>query len=123
MIRHHGAMTETPWLTVASTLGVAGAAWQTIVAAQMHIDSMRSFLGDHNEILREEKSRAIADVPAWRILKRRRVWKRSIREVDVVLTEDELLLLRRYDSQAWGWSLVLIAALIAAAVGWTSIFS
>ncbi len=109
------------WLALAATSGAIGAGWQTVTAVLFEIKSMDAFLGAHNEIIREERARIRSSIPSWRLRKRRRALKAATKEALDVLSPSELELSRRYDLQSYGWSFVVIAALIACVVAWVDV--
>jgi hypothetical protein len=113
---------ELMWLAVAATAASVGAVWQCVLAAISGVDSMESFLGHHNRLIREEQQRALASIPRWRLWQRRRKAKRIVAESQVVLTDDEKRLGRAYDRQAGAWSWVIVGTLIAAVVAWIQVF-
>jgi len=109
------------WLALAATVALIGTVWQSLLGAVLHVDQMRAFLGPQDRLLTEELHRLHKDVPRWRFFLRRRRKKSLIAEISSLLTPEELRLSRRYDQQAWGWSLVMLGALIACIVTWTEV--
>jgi len=114
----HDKRMDIPWVPVATTLGLIGAIWQTVSAAISSVDSMSSFLGAQNLIQKEEQARIYRDVPAWRILRRRRLVKGSRLEAGGLLTPAEDRISRQFDREAMGWSFVIVATLILSSSAW-----
>lgn len=111
------------WLALATTLALAGAAWQVVLALVDGIESMEQFLAAKNAIMREERDRIRRAVPSWRLLKRRRELKNVEGRARGAMTENELRLERRFDRQGYAWSLVVAAALMATIASWISVFA
>lgn len=103
---------EIPWVPVASVFGLVGSVWQAFTALSSGVDSMSSFLGAQNRILMEEQARIYERVPAWRVLRRRKLVRQSRVEAASLLSPDEDRISRQFDREATGWSLVTVAALI-----------
>jgi hypothetical protein len=113
---------ELVWLAFAATVACVGSVWQCVIAAISGVESMESFLGDHNRLVHEEQQRAVASIPRWRLRLRRREAKRIVAESRVVLTDDERRLSRAYDRQAGAWSCVIVGTFIAAVLAWIQVF-
>lgn len=111
------------WYAVAATAALVGAAWQCLQALLGGIKSMDSFLGAHNELLRDERARIRSKIPAWRIRRGRAAVREMERGARQVLTSNELELSNAYDRQAGPWSWVLVGALIAAVASWVQTFN
>ena len=114
----HTRRMEIPWVPVASTFGLVGTLWQAVSALKSSVDSMSSFLGAHNAILKSEQERIYRTVRAWRIVRRSKLVKASRALADVLLTPDELRVSRQYDREAMGWSIVVVATLILTVAAW-----
>lgn len=111
------------WLAVAASAAFVGSAWQCVIAAISGVESMESFLADHNRLVREEKRRVLAPIPWWRLPTRRREVKRILAESQVVLTHAEKRLSRAYDRQAGAWACVIVGTLIATVIAWMQVFA
>jgi hypothetical protein len=88
-----------------------GASWQSIVAMLTHVDSMRNFLVAHNAILTEQLDEVKSNIPSWRFIARRRAFRQAAHDANVVLSDDEARLLRRYDQSAQGWAILIVGSL------------
>lgn len=109
------------WLAIASTLAFVGAIWQCVLAIVTAVESMEDFLGEHNRLVKEEKTRALARVPRWRLFRRRKAIRSVLEDAQLVLTGSEKKRSQAYDRQAWAWSWVINGALIAAIVSWVQV--
>ena len=109
------------WFALAATVALIGTIWQSLLGAVLHVEQMRAFLGPQDRLLSEELHRHHKNVPRWHVFLRRRRKRELIAEITGLLTREELRLSRRYDQQAWGWSLVMVAALIACIVTWIDV--
>jgi hypothetical protein len=107
------------WIALATTLSAIGSGWQMVSALLQGVASMDRFLGAKNSLHREQRAHIRATVPRWRILQRQRKVKALDREMNDVLTPDELRLDREYDRQATGWALIMMGAIVACWVSWT----
>jgi hypothetical protein len=113
---------EGLWVALAATLAFLGAVWQTVLGARIHIDSMKSFLGAHNQVVMDEKARIRDQVPRWSIFRRRREMRAVGKRASVLLSPAELKLAKLYNQQTYGWSFVLVAAGVFMVVGWMDFF-
>jgi hypothetical protein len=91
------------------------------VATLNGIDSMEAFLRPRNTLLQEQSNQVRKSVSRWRLLKRRRMLRAAVREVDSALTSAELRVQKQYDRDATGWSLVLVGAVVLCVVSWTQV--
>jgi hypothetical protein len=108
------------WPALGTSAAFAGALWQTATSALSSVDSMRHFLVAQNQIIQDELKRTRRRISRFRPLKRRRATKAVLLDASNLLNEDELRLSRRYDQQAFGWSLVTMGAAIACTTTWVS---
>ena len=109
------------WLALSETVAVVGCFLQARSALIDSIDSMRDFLRSRHLLFSEVRDRELSAIPRWRMLRRWRVSRRLVREVDSTLTSSETALVRRYDRQGAGWSFILVSATVLCVVGWSQL--